>query len=416
MDNKTRQNQTVTYFGRMILSNANLSALVPAIFETNWKGYLDVASATSSSQKTNQGNQTPPPLPDSIYFESGPTQYPRIIAGPPGTNQWEFFLASIKYSFRKKKTRIWPDGTIVSDNLDWNDKHKEIEVWNAYPQAAVIECAISPRIVKAVVTVTEAGRNGRVVGMGDVKALRTGEMGQEMEVGLPGIVEAFKELIYRQPIPSFGMGQEARKDGGPRNWVTWLLERECKRTEGDDEKGFMLHQDPMRNAKCMERVYKMLFANYLQLNEGKIFGDREDSEAKSGSEDMKPIPATFSREEERVLMPPVPFWVSISLLASFLPLLYCTYTAHSKGFLTHHPISLAGLFAGFYGSNVVTDLGGTNMIRPRGRREFLRKLGGRYWYGWGFGRDGNYRWGIHSQPNQSELGETPSVGVSMERF
>jgi hypothetical protein len=419
-DNKTRQNQTVTYFGRMVLSDANVSAPVPAIFETNWKGYLDLAAATSnsSSQRTGQGNQSSLPPLAPIYFESGPTQYPRLIAGPSGTNKWEFFLASIKYSFRQKKTRIWPDGKIVSDNSEWNSKHKEIEVWNAYPQAAVIECAISPRIVKAVVTVTEAGRNGRVVRMGNVKAQRGGDQ-EQMEMGLPGIIERFKELIYRQPIPGSGIGQGERKDGGPRNWVTWLVERECKHTHGQ---GFMLYQDPMRNAKCMERVYKMLFANYLQLNEGKIFGDRDDSEAKSGSdmksgsEDMKPIPATFSREEERVLMRPVPFWVSISLLAAFLPLLYCTYRTHSRSFLTHHPISLAGLFAGFYRSNVVTDLGGTNMIRPRGRREVLRKLGGRYWYGWGFGRDGVYRWGIHSQPNQSGLGETPSVGVSMERF
>ncbi|KAI5814451.1 hypothetical protein BZA77DRAFT_318896 [Pyronema omphalodes] len=326
--------------------------------------------------------------PNSVaFFELGPKQY-----SPESKENWEFYQSWVKYNFTKRVVTI--DRPLLTQNKSYvvDDLPllgKTVNVDNALPEVNAIRCRLGPRIVQASVTVSSANTTGNILQTDQVQEQPIDDS-QLQDTGITGLVNAFKEMVYRDSatssVTSILLDRTAPKSNSlPRTWISFLIQQECRSLYPD----FSVFVNPQRNAKCTERVYKKLFATYVQLHSGAIFPPEKQSAEKAPS-----AQAHFIYEEQRVIMRPVAFWVSVVMLVLFLPVVGWTYISLFNGFLTHEPTSLAGTYAAFYASDVLEDVKGMHLMREKERKEALLKKGGLYRYGWFTGGDGKTHFGI----------------------
>ncbi|CCX06249.1 Similar to hypothetical protein LEMA_P014390.1 [Leptosphaeria maculans JN3]; acc. no. CBY00309 [Pyronema omphalodes CBS 100304] len=334
------------------------------------------------------------------FFELGPKPY-----RPQIESEWEFYHSWVRYSFGKRKVTInrpLINGKLMDEvrltlQSDQSFNGKTVYGDNAFPKVNAIRCQLAPRVVQSYVTVTAANRTGQILETERVEE-RSVRNAQAKDTGIVGLLNAFKEMVYRDSATSLVTPRHfdrtgARNTSSPRTWTSFLVEKECNLRYPN----FSLYENPEQNSRCMESVYKKLFATYLQLHSDEIFRPVQSSQKMA-------IPAQFVHEESRVLVRPVAFYVSVGLLALFLPVVCWTYISLFNAFLTHEPTSLAGTYAAFYASNALQDVQGTHLMQEKERKDMLFKKGSLYQYGWFVGGDGKNHFGISR--------ETGSEGIS----
>ena len=154
-------------------------------------------------------------------------------------------------------------------------------------------------------------------------------------------------------------------------------------------------------------MYKRVFATYLQLRSADFFPRLKPAVAAAaaaaagGGNDAQtaPVPSTFLATEVRILMRPFSFYLSISLLALFVPVVGATYIMFYDSFLPHSPAALAGIYAAVYASRrVLADVAGTELMSDKERHRRLKELGARYGYGWFETAGGERHLGIEKEP------------------
>jgi hypothetical protein len=331
----------------------------------------------------------------AAFFELGPKQY-----SPESDENWEFYQSWVKYKFAKRAVTI--DRPLLTANKSYVLNNlplvgKTVDADNALPEVNAIRCRLGPRIVQAYVTASSANTTGNILKTERVEEQSINDS-QMQDMGITGLVNAFKEMVYRDSatsrVTSIMLDRTAPKSNSlPRTWISFLVQQECRTLYPD----FSVYENPERNARCTERVYKKLFATYVQLHSDEIFPTSKPSAEKTS------IPAQFIYEEQRVIMRSVAFWVSVVMLALFLPVVGWTYISLLNGFLTHEPTSLAGTYAAFYASNVLEDVKDTHLMGEKERKETLLKKGGLYRYGWFMGGDGKSHFGINREMGEEGM-------------
>jgi hypothetical protein len=330
------------------------------------------------------------------YLELAPAKYPTTLAESPV----DFFGAWTLYERGNRTVKINRIDVAVSPTKN-ETLGKAITAISAYMAKNVtIQCRPRPRIVRRKVT---ADLDGLIIDHSSIpesdETFSADFLNNHNETNLSGLLTAFQTMVLRgtwkegvQFLDSLEMfettmsyGSKNLTDPKPSNWLTFNLQEEAVKSNPD----FDLYSYPEESARSMEAVYAKLFAIYLQLHSDQIFPAGQ----KSGTETSERM-----HRETRVVMTPLAFWVSIALLAVFIPVVIAVYFSLYSAFLVHSPTTLAGLYAAFHASSVVGSLSGTENIRSKERRKRLELLGNTYGYGWYLGKDGEKHVGIEKEP------------------
>lgn len=292
-----------------------------------------------------------------------------------------------------------------------NNPNKTIGLWEGEtvdgPSAYVsthsyLRCAASPRMVSSRVQV-RTSTSGTVINAtnyADELPLADDKPGG---FGIRGLLSAFHEMMFRTTASEVLVGSRLANDSRPANWLEFLVYQQARRSNPL----FDIYSDAEETARSMETVYKRVFATYLQLRSADFFPRLKPAVAAAaaaaagGGNDAQtaPVPSTFLATEVRILMRPFSFYLSISLLALFVPVVGATYIMFYDSFLPHSPAALAGIYAAVYASRrALADVAGTELIDDKERRSRLKKLGARYGYGWFATADGERHLGIEKEP------------------
>ncbi|CCX08370.1 hypothetical protein FPQ18DRAFT_381258 [Pyronema domesticum] len=242
----------------------------------------------------------------------------------------------------------------------------------------VITCNQAPKLIRRQIGVTN---------------LTTGAIRSEDEIdtaaipdpkdmaALNNIINNFKTMLLRVN----GLDKEKTFiQPGPQNWMTYLLQKDAIQKNSD----FTLYDSPEESARAMERVYKRLFAVYMQLHSNDIFNS-------TGKPQAEVVGSSFFRKDSRVVMGSIAFWTATALILLCVPITFWTYAVLFNGFVVHQPTSLAGTYAAFYASDALDDVAGTEGIRSAERNKRLEALGHTYGYGWFVSKDSKKHYGIH---------------------
>lgn len=180
----------------------------------------------------------------------------------------------------------------------------------------------------------------------------------------------------------------ARSDPRPYDWVNFLM-RNLPGVTGVDKPGNSWPPDPNVAGKALERVYKSMFAIFLQRYSDGLFSPIENASVVLGY---------VSLFEQRMDVSQPMYIISTIILGLFIIVGIATYIIRPGSFLTHLPSSLAVNLSTFYASNAVDDVAGTEALQPDQRARFLQRLGNKYGYGVFIGRDGKAHFGIDREP------------------
>jgi hypothetical protein len=251
----------------------------------------------------------------------------------------------------------------------------------------VITCNKKPRIIKRQLEITNL-TSGTIQSEGTI---------DDKAIPEPGVMEGLQRIMVNFEAMLLRVNSLDRITvtftPGPQSWVAFFMQEEGLRMN----KSFTLYDSPDNTARAMERAYRRLFATYLQLHSDEIFHSTPQTQPQSQAQ-SQPILAesTFVRKDSRVIMEPLAFWISCSLIAlCIIPVTMWTYTALFNGFVCHQPTSLAGTYAAFYASDALKDMEGTEGIRSAERGKRLKALNHSYGYGWFVGNDSKKHYGIH---------------------
>jgi hypothetical protein len=242
----------------------------------------------------------------------------------------------------------------------------------------IIICNQSPRILKRQLEITNI-TEGVIRREGDID--NTAVPQPNDVTGLNNIITNFKTMLLR--VNSLD-SESTFLEPGPQNWIAYLVQQDGLRLNSD----FTLYDNPEESARAMERVYKRLFAIYMQLHSDEIFKPANKPEESV-------VGGTFFRKDSRVVMGTIAFWTAAALILLCVPITLWTYGALFNGFVVHQPTSLAGTYASFYASDALDDVAGTEGIRSAERAKRLKALGHTYGYGWFISKDSKKHYGIH---------------------
>ncbi|KAI5812954.1 hypothetical protein BZA77DRAFT_322708 [Pyronema omphalodes] len=242
----------------------------------------------------------------------------------------------------------------------------------------IITCNHSPKLLKRKLEITNL-TEGTIRSEGDI--VIPADSQKNKIPGFDKIIENFKTMLVRvNSLDYFSTYRET----GPQNWVTFLVQQEGLRLNGN----FTIYDNSEESARAMERVYKRLFAIYMQLHSDEIFNT-------TGKPQESVVGSTFFRKDSRVIMGPIAFWTAAALILLCVPITIWTYTTLFNGFVCHEPTSLAATYAAFYASDAIEDVAGTEGIRSAERAKRLKALGHTYGYGWFLSQDSKKHYGIH---------------------
>jgi len=103
------------------------------------------------------------------------------------------------------------------------------------------------------------------------------------------------------------------------------------------------------------------------------------------------------QREQRVLMRPVAFYATVTMLVFLIPAVIWTYVSLYHGFLVHQPTTLAGMYSAIYASDVDTAAMAKGVDSER------------YGYGCFVGRDGKWHVGIGRGSSVESVGENVAL-------
>jgi len=324
--------------------------------------------------------------PATTYWGYAPAPYMQQDLGGP----WDFYGGWFKYDFERRNVtvnrpmiRLPPNRDPYVSDAPYQDKTVE-GVTNYISSYSLVRCDYEPRVVKSVVTVDPSGN---ILKTSDIDIPAVIE-GAKNTTGMQIILSSFQEMVSRVTGTSTKKMNRSKNtaitDPRPNDWLSYLIDQFATTPNFD------LYKDADEAARAIETIYPRLFVSFLRVNEDEIFGSGMNGPS---------VASTYIRwEEDRVIMAPEAFWVSVVLLAFFLPTIGWTYRSLFMSFLNHSPETLAGIYAAIYNSPALEDTQGTEVLRSRERKVRMEAKGNRYGYGWLLGSDGGSRFGIGIEP------------------
>lgn len=265
---------------------------------------------------------------------------------------------------------LWAENPAVPNPGDKADEELYSNTWDS----AVLRCSADAEIVKLSATVD---RDWRVLASDGVLE--------------PGQLDNGSELIdsFTASIAPIVMKQNVAGQSSLTVWMDYLL-----RTLHPEivQQGANLTKIPDREVLpgAFEDLYRRLFAVSLSLDAGEMLGV-------SGSEEVM---VTAILKDERMVVSVAMFAVAAAIVGYTVLLLLVLYyggTGGSWRAVVHEPVSLAGMWAGLYASDVKRVCGELQARGPRERAEVLKRRQGRYSYGTFRGADGKTHVGVFSE-------------------
>lgn len=180
------------------------------------------------------------------------------------------------------------------------------------------------------------------------------------------------------------LSRYVRSDPKPYDWVNFLMQN----LPGDDKPDGTWPPDAAVAGRSLERVYKLLFAIFIQRYSDGLFSSMQGNI----------VAGQVHLSEARMEMSQEMFIIAVVILGLFIIVGTITYVRRPGHFLSSLPTSLAIKMSTYYASNAIDDVTGTEAMDPEERARFLKRLGNKYGYGAYVGRDGKRHFGVDREP------------------